>query len=191
MFFIYSFKHRNEIKEAEQVSAEWGTLFYEFNNDKGLGSSQFYFYFFLRRIFYISILIFLRDWPIIQISLNFTITTAVIDIQNFFYLMTFRPFSEQILNFSNGLSELSVMLIFIFIAVSNFSISESLYSSISMLLIKLVDTLMGVQMAASILVFIKNIYRILKIRFKNRIIPIATATTFETKTSKSKTLNNF
>lgn len=191
MFFIYSFKHRNEIKEAEQVSAEWGTLFYEFNNDKGLGSSQFYFYFFLRRIFYISILIFLRDWPIIQISLNFTITTAVIDIQNFFYLMTFRPFSEQILNFSNGLSELSVMLIFIFIAVSNFSISESLYSSLSMLLIKLVDTLMGVQMAASILVFIKNIYRILKIRFKNRIIPIATATTFETKTSKSKTLNNF
>lgn len=191
MFFIYSFKHRNEIKEAEQVSAEWGTLFYEFNNDKGLGSSQFYFYFFLRRIFYISILIFLRDWPIIQISLNFTITTAVIDIQNFFYLMTFRPFSEQILNFSNGLSELSVMLIFIFIAVSNFSISESLYSSISMLLIKLVDTLMGVQMAASILVFIKNIYRILKIRFKNRIIPIATATTFETKTSMNKTFNNF
>lgn len=179
IFFVCSFKNRKQIQDAEEVSAEWGTLFYEFNNEKGLGNSQFYFYFFLRRILYIVIMIFLRDWPIIQLSLNCTLSITVFNMQKFFYLAIFRPFNERILNFSNTLSEFCITLIFIFLAISNLDIPDSLYSSIDYVLVNLVDSIMGVQMIASVSVFIKTVIIMIKLRLRAKVSNVATATEIE------------
>ena len=78
LFFYFSLKNSKKISNDNELNANWGTLFYEFNNDKGLGSSQFYFYFFVRRIFYMIIQFFLQDWPIIQLTLNIVLSSAVI-----------------------------------------------------------------------------------------------------------------
>ena len=76
--FLYgSLKNKNKIVEDEEIAANWGTLFYEFNNDKGLGNSLFYFFYFMRRIVYIMIQFVLQDWPIVQLTLNITLSAAV------------------------------------------------------------------------------------------------------------------
>ena len=77
LFFYYTYKNRNKVKEEEDVSVSWGTLFYEFNNDKGLSSSMYYFYFFSRRILYMLIQFFIREWPIVQLTLNIVLSASV------------------------------------------------------------------------------------------------------------------
>ena len=79
LFFIGSYKNREKIaNKDDEIEANWGTLFYEFNNDKGLGSSQYYFYFFTRRILFMIIQFFMQDYPIIQVSLNIVLSLMVI-----------------------------------------------------------------------------------------------------------------
>ncbi|OMJ65996.1 hypothetical protein SteCoe_37309 [Stentor coeruleus] len=167
IFFVLSYKNRAKINHNDtEITANWGTLFYEFNNDKGLGSSQYYFYFFTRRILFILIQFLLQEWPIIQLSLNITLSVT-----NLFYLMVFRPFSEMILNITNCVSELGIMMIFIFAGINMMRISEKMHDSMDILLVVFVNFIMYVQMGSSVLVFGKNIVMIIKKR-RNRIAPL-------------------
>ena len=78
MFYIFCTVNKSKIQnENEEVKIQFGALFQEFNNDKGLSSSQFYMIFFLRRIIYVCILILLRNYPIVQISLNIFLSVLV------------------------------------------------------------------------------------------------------------------
>ena len=74
-------KRNQPVSEAlpSEVNA-WGTLFYEFKDDKGAISSQFYTFYFLRRFLYISQIFILRDYPVIQLCISEIITASVISI---------------------------------------------------------------------------------------------------------------
>ena len=77
--FLFNYLNKSKISNSdEEISANWGTLFNEFNNDKGIGSSQYYFFFFSRRIVFICILLFLQDIPIVQLTLNITLSVTVL-----------------------------------------------------------------------------------------------------------------
>ena len=174
ILFLYFFlKNKNKIADdSEEAKANWGTLFYEFNNDKGIGSSMFYFFFFARRIFYIVIQFFLQDYPIIQLTLNIVLSVAVIYIQNFAYLVIFRPFSEPILNLANPICECGIFMIFSLTAMSLMRISTSTYDELDNLLVVFVNFIMETQMASSLLVFAKTIIFIIRKKMQATIVPI-------------------
>ena len=76
-FLYFSTKNKNKIAHDEEISVNWGTLFYEFNNDKGHINSLFYFFYFIRRLLYIMIQFALQDYPIVQLTLNFVLSVTV------------------------------------------------------------------------------------------------------------------
>lgn len=93
--------------EARNKLKDFGSLYDEFKNDQGFKSCLFQILFFIRRLFYIGILYLLEDFPIVQLGLNVahSFGTAV-------YLLVFRPFEENLLNFSNIFAELCTSLTF-------------------------------------------------------------------------------
>ena len=76
LLFIRS--HKAQIAHHDsQLFTKYGSLLYEFSNDKGLFSSLFYFFFFTRRLLFIGILIILDQFPFVQIISNFILSVAV------------------------------------------------------------------------------------------------------------------
>lgn len=152
---------RNKIKVTEnaiEYKNLYGTLFYEFNTDENLASSNFYIYFFLRRIAYCAILFLLSDVAILQMSLSITISLAVSFIQNLFYLSFTTPFSEKILNYSNIFSELGISIFFVIYSILLFDISSSNRIKVDWALKIIINTMMAVQMIASLWLTGKFIY---------------------------------
>ncbi|OMJ84684.1 hypothetical protein SteCoe_14141 [Stentor coeruleus] len=182
LFFYFTYKKRMHIlHEVRDENANWGTLFYEFNNDKGLASSQYYFYYFIRRISYMLIQFFLRSLPLFQMSMNMTLSLAMI-----VYILAFRPFSEMILNIANAISEASILFIFIMMTISMMEIQDDDLMRIDYSLVSLINIIMFTQMTASILVFSKNLFAMIKKRREIRVVPMqktydSPTITFETK----------
>ena len=87
-------------------------------------------------------------------------------------MLIFRPFSEGILNISNLVSEFCIFFVFGICAVNLMNIPSNFHDYIDEILVALINTIMGAQMAASILIFIKTIISIIKIRFGIKITPI-------------------
>jgi hypothetical protein len=74
-------QHRNDIAMHESnLTANWGTLFNEFSNEKGLGSMLYYGIFFTRRMLFAFSLIFMKDIPIVQLAVNLALSMAVTSI---------------------------------------------------------------------------------------------------------------
>lgn len=86
--------------------------------------------------------------------------------------MTFRPFSEKILNISNILSELFILIIFTLVGISMTKGDNELDEGIDFALVFLVNTIMGVQMLSSIIIFVKNLTMLIKMR-RNKVVPIS------------------
>ena len=79
MVFIRT--HKQQILEHDiTLYKQYGSLFYEFYNDRGLFVSLYYFFFFSRRLLFTGILILLSDYPVLQIILNFVLSVSVIAI---------------------------------------------------------------------------------------------------------------
>lgn len=135
-------------------------------NDKGMSNSMFYFFFFTRRIIYILTQFSLQDYPIVQLTLNITLSVAVRIMQNFCYLALFRPFSDPILNISNSSAEAGIFLIFALIGVNLLDVPEYYYDTIDQILIDLINSIIAIQMIASITVCISTVH--LKIKMKRR-----------------------
>lgn len=152
--FIMVMKRKSKNKaDEEEFDTMYGTLFYEFNNDKGLTASNFYVFFFLKRGAYGLILILLRNYGIIQMTLS-----IILSIGYLLYLIVFRPFSESILNYANILSELATLIIFVLIAGLLFDLSDSTKDSFDGIVYYSINVIMGIQMVASLAVMFKSIY---------------------------------
>ena len=66
LVFIFLILNRKTIIEQEyskSFSKFYGSLFLEFKNNKGLLSTNYYTWFFSRRVLYVTNLIILRKWP--------------------------------------------------------------------------------------------------------------------------------
>ena len=164
-------KRRNTTPEEKiEYESMYGTLFYEFNDDKGLMASNFYVYFFIKRGFYGVILMLLGNYGLLQMSLIVTICLAY-----FFYLLMFRPFSDSILNYSNLFCELSTLIIFGLIAWLQFEVSSNTQDNIDSAIYYLINVIMGAQMAASLGLLIKSLIEKLqasRLKKKSQITPV-------------------
>lgn len=157
-------KRRNRpAQESEQFDSLYGTLFYEFNDDKGLNTSNFYVFFFLKRAVYGLILLLLGDYGILQMSLTITICFAY-----FLYILMFQPFSEKILNYSNLFSELATLVIFCLVSWLLFEIPETTRNDIDNAIYYTINAIMACQMAASMAVLIKSICDKVKLKLLER-----------------------
>ena len=88
-------------------------------------------------------------------------------------MITFHPFSESVLNASNSLSESAIFLIFLFIAINLLNIPDYYHDTIDQILQWLLISIMAIQMAASIIVFIRTIYLLIKKKCHKKIFPIS------------------
>jgi hypothetical protein len=157
-YFIIRRNKSKVMGNTDEYKNLYGTLFYEFNTDENLASSNFYIYFFLRRLAYCAILFLLSDVAILQMSLSITLSLAVIFTQNLFYLSFTTPFSEKILNYSNIFSELGISIFFGIYSILLFDISSNNKNKIDWVLKIVINTMMAVQMIASLWLTGKFIY---------------------------------
>lgn len=129
---------------------------------------------------------FLRSIPLFQMSMNMTLSLAVIFIQMVTYIAVYRPFSEMILNIANAISEAAILFIFIMMTITLMEIGDEDLIRIDYSLVSLINIIMFTQMVASILVFAKNVFIMIKKKREIRVVPIqktfdSPTVTFETK----------
>ena len=84
-----------------------------------------------------------------------------------FYIFSFLPFSEKILNTANAFTELLITLIFSLIGVTLLEIPENTEKIIDNALFWLVNSILGIQMISSLIIFVKNVYAMIKARREN------------------------
>lgn len=123
---------------------------------------------------------FIRSMPLFQMSMNITLSLAVRNMQMVIYIIAFRPFSETLLNIANAVSETAIFFIFIMMTITLMEIKDEDLARIDFLLVSLINVIMFTQMIASILVFAKNVFRIIKKRRETRVVPIQKSFDFPT-----------
>ncbi|CAG9335769.1 unnamed protein product [Blepharisma stoltei] len=158
----FSYSNLSKItQEEENYYAKWSTLHYEFKNDKGLISTQFYFIFFIRRLIYMINIVLLGQHPETQIVINSLLSAVLI-----IYFAKYQPYSDLYYQIANLSSEVATLLVMI-------SLSGNLSESVN---IKLTTTetvttaliliIIATQTVASVGVYIRFCYKTLKEGFK-------------------------
>ena len=77
ILFVKITKQKNENNDNGIMSL-YGTLFSEFSNTENLSSSLFYVFFFLRRMLYIVIILFIPNIGLLKLTLNLIVFLSVI-----------------------------------------------------------------------------------------------------------------
>ncbi|CAG9326438.1 unnamed protein product [Blepharisma stoltei] len=151
-------KNRKKImSKNKKLLKKWDSLFYEFNIDKNVMSSQYYLLFIWRRLIYIMSLILLRNYPgaqaviIVALSAIFTL-----------YIVIYKPHKDSVLRISNIYSEATVLLVVIQISLFVFDLSSGLQSFLDESIIICVGSIVISQMITSIVIFSRTIYTVLK-----------------------------
>lgn len=91
-----------------EISKKYGSFFAEFRSDQGVMGYLFYPIYFIRRLEFMVVQIYLNDYPGLQISLN--ILFSVIQLM---YLSYYRPFKAHLVLFSEFVGEICVINAFI------------------------------------------------------------------------------
>ena len=99
----------------------------------------------------------------------------------------FRPFSEPLLNVSNPLSEAGILLIFSLASVNLMDIPRDYHDFIDQMLVGILNAIMGIQMATSVIVFVRTVYLIIRKKCQKKVVPIKWAV--ETKISRISEVN--
>ncbi|CAG9335175.1 unnamed protein product [Blepharisma stoltei] len=157
-FFLFSYKNKNRIQSREKsFFASFSSLFYEFRTDRGLLGTQYYCVFFLRRLIYIINLVYLRDFPQTEVTIN-----IVLSLMTIMHLWFFWPFEDSILQVSNFLTEILIFLIMSATSVYLFDLEQEIVSIVENAIIATVVTAIGIQSCASIAIFGKTLYGVIK-----------------------------
>ncbi|CAG9335149.1 unnamed protein product [Blepharisma stoltei] len=156
-YFWFSYINRNRIQSREKTfTALFSSFFYEFRTDRGLLATQYYFVFFIRRLIYIINLVYLRDYPQTEVTINIVLSVMVI-----LHLIFFWPFEDSIIQICNLLSEISIFLIMSATSVYLFNLDQKIISDFENVIVGITITVMGIQAFASIAIFVRTIYEII------------------------------
>ena len=109
VLFVSSFITYSQIHDSNNVDfhQKFGSLFYEFKNDKGFLSTQYYTIYFIRRLAYILSQVYLNGSPFTQAGLNIGFTVILIA-----QLALYLPFKETSLNISVLAGEIATLFTF-------------------------------------------------------------------------------
>lgn len=106
----------NELSANLSVLLKFDSLFNEFKRDQGKLSMYFYSIFFLRRQFYVCILIFLRNWPMLQASMNICHSLMILSL-----ILYTKPFEKSRENYLNAVGESIVLMVFLLSLCFNYT----------------------------------------------------------------------
>lgn len=90
-----------------QFTKLYGSLFSEFKNDRGPMSTIYYLLFFIRRVIYVTNLIFLRHMVALQFAINIFHWLL-----NLLFLLKYFPYTGRYTNFVTIYSELGTISVF-------------------------------------------------------------------------------
>ncbi|CAG9335154.1 unnamed protein product [Blepharisma stoltei] len=158
VYFWFSYKNKNRIQSQEKTFTKlFSSFFYEFRTDRGPLATQYYFVFFARRLIYIINLVFLRDYPQTEVTINIILSVITI-----LHLIFFWPFKDSILQISNLLTEGGIFIIMSATTVYLFNMDPKIMSIIEDGIVAIVIAAMGIQILASIAIFARTLYEIIK-----------------------------
>ncbi|CAG9329647.1 unnamed protein product [Blepharisma stoltei] len=158
LFFMFSYKNLPKIQEREKGFEKlWSSFFYEFKNDQGLMSTQYYSLFFVRRLIYIIILTQLDDYPASQV-----IISTGLSVVSVIYLIRYRPYEEFILQIANTITEILIMIFMGLISANLFDLSSSMHNQFELALFAIAIGIMVVQSVSSVAIFGKTCYELIK-----------------------------
>ncbi|CAG9335181.1 unnamed protein product [Blepharisma stoltei] len=157
-YFWFSYKNKVLIKTHDKAFfASFSTFFYEFRTEKGLLTAQYYFLFFARRLAYIINLVYLRDYPQTEVTVN-----IVLSILTIMYLALCWPFKDQILQITNLVTEILIFLIMSATAAYLFNFEQEVIEGIEDSIIIIVLVIIAIQTISSIIIFSKTLYQAIK-----------------------------
>ncbi|OMJ89209.1 hypothetical protein SteCoe_8686 [Stentor coeruleus] len=138
--------------EQEEYDSKYGTLFYEFNIQKSAAISNFYAICLLRRAVYGFVLLFLKDYGIIQMTLILISTISFL-----LYLLLLRPFNEKFLNLFNIITEIGALIIFGLIFWLQFDSSDISHYNIDFAIYYTIYFIMSTEIFSSLVLTIKSL----------------------------------
>ncbi|CAG9335197.1 unnamed protein product [Blepharisma stoltei] len=157
LHFWFSYKNKNRIQSREKTfNALFSPLFYEFRVDRGLLATQYYFVFFIRRFIYIVNLVFLRDYPQTEVTIN-----IVLSLMTIMHLIFFWPFEDPVLQINNLLTEIMIGLVMISSSAYLFNLDQETISTIENAIVAIVIGVMIIQTFSSIAIFARTLYQII------------------------------
>ena len=78
----------------------------EFKNDKGFWSSQYYFFYFSRRLAYLIAQVYLNQFLLVQGGIHICFCSLLIG-----FLLIYRPFKSRAILISNLISEIGICIV--------------------------------------------------------------------------------
>ncbi|CAG9335140.1 unnamed protein product [Blepharisma stoltei] len=154
----FSYKSKNRIQSREKsFIALFDSLFYEFRTDGEFLATQYYFLFFSRRLIYIVNLVYLREFPQTEVTIN-----IVLSLMTIMYLWFFWPYEDPILQVSNLLTEILIFLVMGATSVYLFNFEQKIVSAIETSIVAIVIAIIAVQSIVSIVIFIRTLFEFAK-----------------------------
>lgn len=149
--FVSSFVSYSSIKDNSERSyhTKFGSLFGEFKMNKGFLSTQYYTFFFLRRLSYLFAQVYLNDYPHIQIGVHLGFTLLQIG-----YLVYYVPFKDSHIMISVFSGEFASGIFIIFSVFFLYDVSGNTLLALESVMIYSVITGIGIQFLASIYSFV-------------------------------------
>ncbi|CAG9335205.1 unnamed protein product [Blepharisma stoltei] len=157
-FLRFSYRNRFKIQTKEkEFNSLYDSFFYEFQTERGLLYSLYYFVYFLRRFIYATNLAFLSESPKMQISIN-----IICSLLSIFYLLIYWPFEDKIIQISNLVSEIMIGLIMFITSFYLFDISPKMIYYTENCIIFISIIIIGTQLCTSIAIFVRTLHQILR-----------------------------
>lgn len=159
LFLKFSYKNLTKIvKKEKSFVNHFSSLFYEFKNDNGFISTQFYFIFTIRRLVYMLNLTLLNNRPSSQICINCVLSTISV-----LYLAKYKPYEDKIHQISNLFSEIGILLFMALISINMFDISTNLRDSFESVMVLIISAVLISQLVASVAIFVRTCHQIIKL----------------------------
>ena len=114
LLFILTYKHRNTVEFNKTVTI----LFEDFKCERYM-TMIYYPLFFLRRLLYISGIVFLSDYPLLQVILTSTFSFVFVA-----YVFVFKPFNSIQKLILNCVNEMFLFVVFVVTGLSLLDLSE-------------------------------------------------------------------
>lgn len=133
-------------QDNEEYTSKWGSLFSEFKNNKGFWSTQYYLFYFIRRLIFIMAQVYLNSYLFFQGALNICLSLL-----SLIFLLIFKPYKEKTILISSLSAEGCILMVNILVYPILFDIQESKQSlkTIEAVIVMIIYIEIGIQTGIS------------------------------------------
>ncbi|CAG9312389.1 unnamed protein product [Blepharisma stoltei] len=151
----FTFKNMSKIinKRNKKWLVPWSSLYYEFKNNSGFLSTQYYALFFTRRLIFIGNQVFLNDFPQSQLTIN-AVSSLCIPL----FLIFYKPFDDLVLQVTNLITEFGIFIIFLLLIPYFLVLGSTGTNILDNLIMYFVALLMAVQTSGPFINSLKEVY---------------------------------